>query len=107
MEPHASRVEVKGPVEDDAPIATYGVKISIALWLPTKQIEHNEAPHRQAHERPCGGIIISAKFFKIVISIIGGRNARAEKFGSSGGVRGTPLRCYERIVVRGGGGGER
>ena len=98
---HAPLGKAKGPVEDDAPTATHGTTLDIALWRPTKQIAYTKAPHRQVHERPCEGVIISVKPNENAIAVIEGRSTRVHKFGSSGGIRGTPPRCHERIVARG------
>ena len=83
------------------PVTTHGTKLDVALWFPSKQIEYTNVPHRQAHERPCEGVITSSKLNKHAISVIEGRGTHVHKFGSSGRVGGTPPRCLERTVARG------
>ena len=56
---HRSRAN--GLEDDDAPVTTHGNKLDVALWPPSKPVEYIEVLHRQAHERPCEGVITSSE----------------------------------------------
>ena len=80
---------------------THVAKLDSASWHPSKQIDYTKVPYRQARERPCEGVITSAKLDGNVISGIDGRSANVQKFGSSGRIGGIPSRCHRRTVAQG------
>ena len=48
------RRQVKDQDEDDTLASRRGKKFDVALWLPPKQIDHQNAQVRQVHGRPIG-----------------------------------------------------